>query len=1174
MSECDPCGRPPCKVNFIPVNTTSWKPIELQSDCSKTIDYHVQQTQQGFSFPCSAALTDVQDFSLNYDAFTTVSRQISLGDNILSSPKDFTQDGVVGTYVTRLQFGQKYVTAAVGDAAMETQRPLGQLMRLEFQDGKVKVLGQAPAQLLTSQPPRKLSPDCISLVSAPSVPEVNSSIAFVPQNCDQLTPDVFPETSQPADLCLTVSLDGQVYFATPSINESVSQLFQFQVCKNSIALSTCFPNQCEQLSIQPSKSQPGKLEAAPVSCCGPTQFTITVDVTNLDADLGPKFQSSWVTYDTCSTSGTHGQFDRVEEFKGNVLMTFPLETAACDKAIKPHLMYLKNHQAGPGYTFEPSSRTYDRLLFGHNERIGFDNPSVSYTGRHTIMEFAPDTCTYFHYPWNAVSESIAVSATNLAVSGALAGSTPASSDTLAKYQYGYGCYTSYGSPCIGEKDGTWLCTWLKTNDLCGANSGKDLDQQQCQQFNGTWDEQNQQCIMPAASQWMDRYYDENISVTHAVSAYDDPNIVDVPSQLVMEQGVLYRYCRQGVTTVNRLLEEVDNRLQLHIEQWGSPIVDKSLNDNTIIGYGIDPNLVNSLELPEGNGAVVVTSTPQLQQSTKLSMGGWLYKDNWLTTVGNGVFGNYYQGGIGVSVSTGVSTPQILTIGDCNQGVALGYNINGQRISQALLPTDEHYTRVDRVFLDRGNTRWFVDSENASITIVDTNDNITNVINLPQEMQLVAADLSPNDTLYILDQTTMNVLEYARNGKLMQVLQAPPGTNEIIVSKEGQVIYEATSPNIPPQLDSKGNVWTIRGYNLYKSNRYSQDGEIKYTTAQQTLHAGTNVTSMVIDYDDKIWLARNGNKITVFDKFGDVVIDQSLPPGVFSDNLQLTLTREFDQQQLVDYIWVLIPNQQRLFKYNSSGSLNKCFTIDPVHYNNDNIGDYNTGAGLCMVGDPTGYFSRRKFDVPVNSQIALTCRVALTEQCDGIPETVVNLKHSIDPSIAGWRHVFVTVDLEIGEIILYVDGTQADKAIVAPRKYSVAYPTDAPFVIGADAGLTTSLARETNTEFSNQGFNGKIDDVRYYDITLNPSQVRAIAWQKTLVFDRVNWPIEIPPTPQVETFNKFYKGSVPPSKSNIYDIAVRGLQIDEALQEIIARGIRKAITKVSPAYTTLRNITWS
>ena len=107
------------------------------------------------------------------------------------------------------------------------------------------------------------------------------------------------------------------------------------------------------------------------------------------------------------------------------------------------------------------------------------------------------------------------------------------------------------------------------------------------------------------------------------------------------------------------------------------------------------------------------------------------------------------------------------------------------------------------------------------------------------------------------------------------------------------------------------------------------------------------------------------------------------------------------------------------------------------------------------------------------------------------------------------------------------------------------------------------------------YSGKIADIRFYNIALNNSDIRAISKSYQYnQFNNLSWTVDAPVRGYIEEIERFFLHRMPGSKSPYFNIKIKNSSIaDPAVRAIAENNIRNTVNNIAPAYTQLLSIIW-
>ena len=107
------------------------------------------------------------------------------------------------------------------------------------------------------------------------------------------------------------------------------------------------------------------------------------------------------------------------------------------------------------------------------------------------------------------------------------------------------------------------------------------------------------------------------------------------------------------------------------------------------------------------------------------------------------------------------------------------------------------------------------------------------------------------------------------------------------------------------------------------------------------------------------------------------------------------------------------------------------------------------------------------------------------------------------------------------------------------------------------------------------YKGRISDIRFYNIALNNSDIRAIS--KSYEYNQFNdlvWTVNAPARGYIEEIKRVFLHRMPGSKSPYFNIKIKNSSIeDPSVRAIAENNIRNTVSNIAPAYTQLLSIIW-
>ena len=416
-----------------------------------------------------------------------------------------------------------------------------------------------------------------------------------------------------------------------------------------------------------------------------------------------------------------------------------------------------------------SLRNYNKLYVHKNREEGSEKLLLGYQNDAREIIFKKDEETVFHIPY--YTEAIKLANGSFIQDGATGGPFPAAADRIFKNRKNYGNVTPNGNPS-DLADGVWFCSWLYKDEFGNM-------------------------------QWMDRYYNPgNLIASIAIAQMtegpvykkNDPVYRDVPSTMVLEAGVQYRYFHVGENTAKKLVDTFagntatdpstistgmsGERLKLNLNAWGTASVDTSLSSKkvNIVTDGTASNLYLVINESDRVSAPIISFDntskmeifvdydPSYALTNEFSLAFWAHSNNWNASQTTQLVGNFStNGGVGVFIDTLSSYP-FFTILETGYGHMLNINEGyTPALDKSLQFTLSLTSTPQLIALDSDNNTIVGYTDGSHI--ISKFDNAGKVLakaSLPESpMQIICG---PNDTIVAVASTA--IYTYSSNLELL------------------------------------------------------------------------------------------------------------------------------------------------------------------------------------------------------------------------------------------------------------------------------------------------------------------------------------------------------------------------------------------------------------------------
>ena len=853
----------------------------------------------------------------------------------------------------------------------------------------------------------------------------------------------------------------------------------------------------------------------------------------------------------------------------NYMGAFPVENPIInDKDSKYLLQFhgLKNYQT-PEYTYSTANpylssttsirRIYNKIYSGTNQNRGYDNIYLGFQADTKQYNFPIEKETYFYFPSTNINYPI--SAVGLIEDGATAGEIPFVSDRLSVYRQNYEEITPGvpQPPSITKEDNTWLCAWLS-----GTNLGSKI--------------------------WLDRYYNAayytlDQALTAQAVVYNDrlnsslPYTYDVPSTVVLEPGILYKYFRAGKETSKEFITHLDydptNPLGgkvMSITKWlSSPLIDDSnFNNNGVVTYNTNPqNYQNTYFNLDGTNSVIFPSRTSLLQNQNLTVSLWVNVNDWSNIYGEQIFGNYYSSGFGLINESFTSAPLFTVV---NNATLSAYNLNFNllNLSQKSLPSLSSVAQYNFIQRLPDLSYWTFDSVARTGQKYDPNNKLVSTItSISARLTFIdQVEIDKDQNLYFYDKTIKGYVKTDSNGNFINFtdLSSYSGINriEIDLTNTVQIIYGTASV-----IDNNNNIWEVVGGNLYKNRIIF--GNVGFT--QQITCDSQNRIWLLHLQDTVSVLDTNTNLFTISERFGktsSLPIDPCLNQQIFRtmDFLKVPSDQTCNSSLAYqDELVVVDTRDNEIYILNSSAQLISKLDLRGLVARGDAL-------NFKAHGDFTSYQYIRKFGGSLGKNLSWKLKIA---NSNGNNSQLISLPFDVSVLPSGWHNFTLTFDAFNGIVTYYIDSIQVSQKTFTPAVYELYYDFRSSLLLGSASILNTTLNDIIGVENSYK-FIGKVSDLRMYSKTLTQGEVEQLYFASDFSSPRKNliWNMKVGDRNYIEEIEHWFKLQLPGSKSKYFNINIHNLNINNMdIKNVIEDTIRQNISRIVPAESSLYHINW-
>jgi hypothetical protein len=760
------------------------------------------------------------------------------------------------------------------------------------------------------------------------------------------------------------------------------------------------------------------------------------------------------------------------------------------------------------YGVTDNIRTYDGLYFLPESRDIF----LQYRTNQYPKIILPDTSESIHLPSNI--EPFSLASLKIIENGAYQGSCPANSDTVEIDKEGHPLFTDSGF--YGEtRNGEPLCVWASGGTL------------------------------------LERWYDpDNITQGDAYIANVNndifDSIIDITNSSTLSAKNKFTYRRMGTNTNKMFVDSLSSDLAVHFENWRETFIDSTSSVN---GFIIESYQGSQSEL-EFDGSIHAHIPPvdKLHIKDNLSVGLWAYSDDWSKGVDTQLWGNFSNvEGYGLFYNTG-ATNELISF-PTNNGFIYGFNFKGYKVFEKdVTSLSPSATDFKYLVTDYFGARWLWDTTSQKIIKLESDDLVSQSIQLPVDSEIKKMQINSQNELYVLNSTTNTISAFDVSGETISVISVPSPSNNFDILSNDTIVYNYSRLTI---VDSSDNVYKVLGSNVYKNET------VWY-------HFSQNIQTIKIDSDDAVYIFSNGNTLTKINSQGEREFETIIHLSFTSDTAEMSFVKENKNGIDFDILWVVFNTNKLVVKIDTTGRIIKRINLGDV-VNLRSCGDFQ----LTTRGDFTGFDIKRKYENATSADPAFSLKLNL--KC-GSNRTILQEYVPAKSYNKGWVHLGFTLEV-LGNntnVSFYVNG-QLQTTTVLSGTYGIDYGTKvSPFIMGGNSGRlgAKNVERSLNTTGY---FIGKISDVRIYDTVLGDFEMKSIArniywngWQPITLL------IPTLPRTYLEKVDNFHLNKYPGFKSNRYNLKIKGIS-NVSDQSNVETFIRSNIKQISPANTTLNDI---
>lgn len=837
-----------------------------------------------------------------------------------------------------------------------------------------------------------------------------------------------------------------------------------------------------------------------------------------------------------------------------------------------------------------SSKEYKKIFSGSNQVLGNDNISVGYETYTTDIVLKKDSITYFHMPQTIYPfTQINIAQAGLIEAGAMAGDHPLKSDKIFKKLGDYEYTSSYGDT-KDETTGGFLCSWLS------GNSNVDTK--------------------PI---WVDRYYDPSkISFFSALTTNPvqsiqykpifeclteevqeilrNVTVFDKPSDLIFEPGTYYAYHHYGPADVAKYIDSLEDRLVQH----------NFTIYNNLDNSSVSPVVTGIKEFTfDGNAYAMTGSLSAIQDSGQFTLGFDAHSYDWSKPFGNQIIGNYTSDGFGIfNLNTVTPLVYVPTL----TGVEI-YNTDYKKIKSV-----SHMSGANMIIRLEGINFYYVVHKDGYMRKYNAADSIVQEIYNPNFANAVWYDITEKH-IYLLCRTAdapgRTLIRVDINSGELVNLAGQITSQYVEVAWDSQAGWGSDSfPGSPTTFFHKAStvdVYNDRYYVTPGKTSSRIDDTLFYLKAPDTIMQWNNLTDLTpppavtafkgqnsiedfeVDYSDNIWILADKDKFFKFTAKRELILSGSF--GVYDKQQDKIIYDQYTNYN-VGFIADFVDGEyeERVvitrvgLEKQATPINNPTLSALSAEYLNYRIlsteGEllssfyYPTLTAVDCVFDPTNSDYLRKFIAQTYPKSSINVKAVLANVFDQNDTVQLNLIHDLSSVDPGYHHFAVRFDSYHGYMYLLIDGQEQKVVQFTPRKYKFSKFVTRPFLIGTSSYVNSIPLYQYIQKNSCLTANLKIKDFYLYYTPLNYFDL-AFLTRKNMNMHDIHFNVPCGKRNYVEENERYFKASIPGSKSTLYNVNIKGSGItDPTLQAALEKRILLVLQSSAPAYSKLNKITWS
>jgi len=878
-------------------------------------------------------------------------------------------------------------------------------------------------------------------------------------------------------------------------------------------------------------------------------------------------------------------------------------------------------------------REYTKLFTGSNQTYGNDNITLGYNAFTTDIVLPADQVTYFHVPESLYPfKQINVNDSGLIQAGAIAGDHPIKSDKIFKKLVDAKNTSPFGS-ATDEVNGSFLCSWLS-----GATDVNIMPVWVDRYYNPSKVSSiaalTSRSIEPI---YYKTVFEGLVEAAGDIVGTDD--VFDKPSDLVFEGGTYYMYHHYGNKDVKKYIQTLlpfsvnPNGVQymstdgstispitmtadeyffegnqyavtgalssiqdtnqftiafdMYNQDWSKPFGNQILGNLVNDGFGMfNQNVVTPTIFFNSASSLNILNTDLVPLKTiqytsePLQYIRSRFAENYSVVFKDGYLRQYTCDDI---LLRQTFSPYLSTAVDITNDDTTAYVLCSGISTMSLLQVNLQPNTVTKLAQNQVTSK-FASTASWSNSLATTVDMYNSVIYFTPGSISRRID---NTIYYLTDSNTSIVVWDEIDSSTLASF-----TTAFKTSKAGTYITDFN-------VDFDGNIWIM----------LNQDQYFKYTQKNELLLSGTFTSNTLTT--STVYLTGDGIKSSF-----NITNSGSLIPSDYTVSINNINLRPIYDYTLQDSRIVFVtPIQsadvcnvtrtQYLDTYknykicfvsefaNKKYSNNVLFTRRGMQTVTDVLTSYTVPAYQLILQDTSSNLVLSTFYAAQSGNTVLTNTNYLREYVrDAYPTANLNVKaimssvydstdqqsseiiFNLSALDTGYHHFAVRFDTYHGYMALFIDGQKVDDIQFAPRKYKFSNLLYRPFLIGTSCFNNSLPLFEYLKKTSYLTEDVKIKNLHIYSAALNDYDIIMHAREGRDIQD-IHFDIACGRRNYTEEIERYFKATIPGSKSTLYNITIRNTGItNPALKAALEKQINTVLTNSAPVYSKLNTIKWA